>query len=445
MMEHTGPAYPSPRRGWFMVGVFFLISIVSVLDRGVLALFVDQVKHDLIITDVQIGLLQGLVFSLFYSLMGLPMGMFADRGNRRNLIMGAVALWSAATIAGAYAQSFVSLCAARVLVGIGEAMLSPAVFSMISDMFPPQARARPISVFIMGQALASGLAITIIGILQHMLTSGQFVGLPPALQAAPWRAVFAACGALGFLVLPILLMLREPRRRIEAGALDLKAVAPRAAFAVLWRGRGRFLPLYLGFAVTSCAAYGAGAWMPAMLQRSFGLTGTALSSRLGVTYMIFGIAGALTGGQIADLIARRGIKGGKMLLAALACWLALPAAFSGFAPAGMQAILMSAMLIFCYPMIGVCVTATATELAPRMRGLSIAMFGLCNGLIGAPLGPYFMALLTDHFFGDPHRLYQSIAIVGAMSLIGGSAIFVLAWFTISRHAAVSDLAVELAQ
>jgi MFS family permease len=94
-------------------------------------------------------------------------------------------------------------------------------------------------------------------------------------------------------------------------------------------------------------------------------------------------------------------------------------------------------------MIGVCVTSTATELAPRMRGMSISMFGLCNGLIGAPLEPYLMALITDHGFGDPHRLYQSIAIVGAASLILGSLIFVLAWFTISRRVVSSEALVEL--
>ncbi len=443
MMEHTAKAYPSPGRGWFMVCVFFLISIVSVLDRGVLALFVDQVRHDLNITDVQIGLLQGLVFSLFYSLVGVPMGMFADRTNRRNLIIAAVSLWSAATIVGAFTQSFVALCGARVLVGIGEAMLSPAVFSMISDMFPPQARARPISVFIMGQALASGLAITIIGFLQHILTGGHLVWLPALLQAAPWRAVFAACGLLGFVIMPLILLVREPLRRIEAGEAYRKTVGLRETLSVLWRGRNWFLPLYLGFAITSISAYGSGAWLPAMLQRSYGLTGVQLGNHLGVAYMIAGICGALAGGQIADLIARRGIKGGKMLLAALACLLALPCAFSGFAPGGTSAILMAATLTFCYPMIGVCVTSTATELAPRMRGMSISMFGLCNGLIGAALGPYLIALVTDRGLGDPHRLYQSIAIVGASALIVGSGIFVLAWFNISRRVVSSEISAEL--
>ena len=442
-MQHEEPSFPSPRTGWLMVGVFFLISIVSVLDRGVLALFVDQVRHDLVITDVQIGLLQGIAFSLFYSLVGIPMGLLADRTNRRNLIIIGVCLWSAATIAGAFAGSFHALCAARMLVGLGEAMLSPAVFSMISDMFPPQARARPISVFLMGQALASGLAITIIGFLLRLVTGGHLAGLPALMQAAPWRAVFAACGALGFVLLPVMLMLREPIRRTARGDENLKPIRFAETLAGFWQGRSAFLPLYIGFSIVSVAAYGFGAWLPAVLQRSYGLSSIQLGNRLGIAIMIAGITGALAGGQIADLLARRGVKGGKMLLGAAACWLALPAAFCGFAPNGNLAILMSVALNFCYPAIGVCITSTATELAPpRMRGTAISVTGLFNGLVGGMLGPYVIGLLTDHWFHDPLLLYRSFAIVCASALILGGSIFVLTWWNISRRRIVEIAVVQ---
>ena len=148
--------WPSPGRAWALIALLFCAGIVSVIDRAVLNIVVDPVRHDLAISDEQIGLLQGLAFGLFYAFMGIPMGLLADRVARTRLIAGGIALWSLATIASGLAQSFGALFAARLMVGLGEAALGPAAISLIADLFAPDRRGRPLSIYMMGQGLASG-------------------------------------------------------------------------------------------------------------------------------------------------------------------------------------------------------------------------------------------------------------------------------------------------
>ncbi|MEP6174417.1 MAG: MFS transporter, partial [Parasphingorhabdus sp.] len=169
-----------PRTGtaWWMVSLLFLAGIFSVIDRAILNIVVDPVRLDLGITDVQIGLLQGLAFGVFYAFMGLPMGLLADRTSRKRLLVAGITIWSLATIASGYATSFGELFAARLMVGLGEAALGPCAISLIADMFPPEKRGRPISVYMMGQGLANGIAISVTGIIISVAIAGGFAAVP---------------------------------------------------------------------------------------------------------------------------------------------------------------------------------------------------------------------------------------------------------------------------
>ncbi len=185
MSETT--VWPSPARAWWLITLLFLAGIVSIIDRSVLNIVVDPVRHDLGIGDEQIGLLQGLAFGLFYAFMGIPMGLLADRISRRNLIAGGIALWSCATMVSGLAQSFGQLFAARLLVGLGEAALAPAAISLIADLFAPEKRGRPLSVYMMGQGLANGIAITLTALILASAAGGALGALPALDGLAPWR------------------------------------------------------------------------------------------------------------------------------------------------------------------------------------------------------------------------------------------------------------------
>ena len=155
--------WPSRWQAWLTIGLLFLASIVSVIDRQILSVVTDPVRAELAISDVQISLLQGIAFGLFYATMGVWLGLVADRTNRRNLIIFGIMLWSVATLGGGIAANFGQFFVSRMLVGLGEASLSPAAISLIADLFAPGKRGRPIGVFLMGQAVANGIALSFAG------------------------------------------------------------------------------------------------------------------------------------------------------------------------------------------------------------------------------------------------------------------------------------------
>ena len=132
--------------GWYVVGLLTVASLCSGIDRQILALLVDPIKHDLHISDTQMGLLQGLAFGIFYTVAGIPLGWAADRISRRGLLTVGVLAWSAMTAACALTGTFGQLLAARVGVSVGEATLSPtAAPLLIRDIIPQRRFGRAIS------------------------------------------------------------------------------------------------------------------------------------------------------------------------------------------------------------------------------------------------------------------------------------------------------------
>ena len=159
------PPWPSPAYAWYVVFVLFIASIVSFLDRQIIAIMVSDIKADLGLDDFQIGLLQGPPFGIFYALMSVPIALAADQLNRRNIIAMGVTFWSIATAACGLAGSFVQLFMARISVGVGEATLGPSAYSIISDYFPRQKLAMAMSVFTMGNLMGVGIAMVLGGAL----------------------------------------------------------------------------------------------------------------------------------------------------------------------------------------------------------------------------------------------------------------------------------------
>ena len=153
---NTPPGYPASSYAWYVVGILVLATLLSYTDRQILSLLVDPIRHDLAISDTQVGLLMGTAFALVYGAAGVPLGWLADRLRRRDLIVAGIVLWSLGTVCCGLSHNFAQFFAARLLVGIGEAVLTPASISMISDSFPPSRRGPATSVFLMGIAMGAG-------------------------------------------------------------------------------------------------------------------------------------------------------------------------------------------------------------------------------------------------------------------------------------------------
>lgn len=417
--------YPPALRSWGVLALFCVASVISVIDRGILTLVVEPVRADLMISDLQISLLQGLSFGLFYAIMGIPLGLMADRVSRKRLLIFGIVVWSLATMYGAEAASFGELFAARLLVGLGEAALAPCAVSTIADMFPSGRRGRPISVYLLGQAIAPGIGLFITALVLDAAPTGAFDGIPILSDLAPWRIVFFICGAMGLVVAAMLLLYREPPRRDARPAHGAGGFTH--AFVYLRRNWKLFLPFYVGFAVVTMHTYGLAGWNATYLIRTFGRSEVEVGQWLGTGAMIAGAGGALLAGWINDRIARKSGPAGKLRLLMTICVLALPSTLVVLAPSFGFGLAMVILSIAIMPMLGTTMVSTITELVPgNMRGVSVSLFGMTNTLLGATMGPLLIAVATEKLYRDPDLIGASMTTVGLPVIAGGLLLYFLA-------------------
>src|ERR1700754_5038778 len=210
MADESG--YPSRPYAWTVVAILIATAVLSYTDRQVLSLLVDPIRGELGITDTQVSLLLGTAFAVVYGIAGIPLGFLADRTSRRNLIFCGVLVWTIGTLTCGLSHPFGQLFAGRLVVGLGEAVLSPAAISLISDYFPPARRGVAVGCFLSGIAMGIGAAILIGGGVLHFVQLGALAGTPLASQA-PWRLLLVLIGAPGLLWAMGTGATREPVRR----------------------------------------------------------------------------------------------------------------------------------------------------------------------------------------------------------------------------------------
>ena len=204
--------YPSASAGWFLVIMLTIAYIFSFVDRYILGLLVEPIKAEFNLTDIQIGWLLS-AFTFVYGFVGIFMGWLIDRGRRMWIVSIGVALWSAATVATGMAKNFVQLFIARMSVGVGEATLSPATFSMIGDSFPPEKRGKPIAFYSSALPIGAGVASLVSAGIIAWAASGGSQSLPFFGELSPWRFTLIVVGLPGILLALFFLFMKEPIRR----------------------------------------------------------------------------------------------------------------------------------------------------------------------------------------------------------------------------------------
>jgi MFS family permease len=387
--------YPSPAYAWTVVAILIATAVISYTDRQVLSLIVDPMRKDLAISDTQFSLLIGLAFAVVYGFAGLPLGWLADRTSRRNLILAGLAVWSLATIACGLARSFDQIFAARLFVGLGEAVLSPAAISLISDYFPPRRRGVAVGFFLSGIAMGQGAAILIGGAVLQGVEAGMLAGTPLA-HLAPWRLLLVLIGLPGLVWGLAVLAIREPARRTDTPPAD-PASPPAPIGRAVW---GLAAPILLMVAAASLVDNAMGAWAPSLLIRGFAKDPGQVGVELGVL-LTFGFGGGvIVGGYLAD---RAGAAGGlpaKLRTALVIGLLIAPVALALNLPS-FPAVLISIPIYFA---LSGAVTAigfsSVLDLVPNnARGLAMSISFFLNVAIGAGVGPTAVSLASSGLFG----------------------------------------------
>lgn len=404
-------------RPWYLRYVLvlaFLVMLVSIMDRYVVSILVEQIKADLGLTDTQIGWLVGPAFVVIHVLFQLPLARLADYTNRRNMIALAITLWSLFTMAAGFAKNFPVLLLTRMGVGITEAGCSPPMASLLSDYFSAEKRGRAMSIFTLGGVAGIGAGMLLGGIV------GQHYG---------WRTAIIAAGVPGlFLAALFFLTVREPPRgQMEQDAGG--AAQPRPSLGTVLRtllGKRTFLWLIVGASFLNVTSLGRGVWEPAFLMRVYELEQAAA----GMTFFLIGpvpsLLGALAGGMLADYLGQRDARW-YMWLPATAMLVTFPltAAFLLWPVASEVAGVPAGFIFSIGGSIAAGMASPATiaigqNLSPAsMRAMTHALWTIASNLIGMGLGPLMVGVISDQLtpqYGDESIRYALLA-VSAVALL----------------------------
>jgi MFS family permease len=425
-------SYLRPAYRWYVLAMLTLVYTFNFIDRQVVVILQEQIRADLSLMDWQLGLLSGLVFAIFYSVLGLPIAHLSESVGRKRVVAVALTFWSIMTALSGAAQNFTHLLLLRIGVGVGEAGGSPPSHSMISDIFPRRRRAFALSIFSMGVYFGYLFAYGLGGWIAEGLG---------------WRMTFVVLGLPGVvLALIVALTIKEPPRgmaELREGGDSAQAVAEtdtvkpgfRETLSLLW-SRTSFRHIALAASLQSMAGYGVGNFVPSFMMRAHEMPISEVGWKLALITGFGGAFGVALSGWVSDRLARRG-EYWYVLAPAIAIILTLPLtilAFSAITPGRMFVSYIPYMILGA-TWLGPCLAVTHSLVGLRQRAVaSAALFFIVN-LVGLGLGPLIVGSLSDLLrpaFGDADGLRY--AIIGTALVAKAWAIihFLLAGKYISR-------------
>ena len=396
-MDTKSPGYRA-----YVMFILVVVYTFNFIDRQIVGILAVPIKADLGLTDTQLGLMGGLAFALFYTGLGIPVAILADRWKRTWIMTAALTIWSGMTAACGLATNFWQLFMARLGVGVGEAGGVAPAYSLISDYFPSHQRARALSVYSFGIPIGSALGILFGGYIASKID---------------WRFAFFAVGIAGILVAPIFkLTVAEPPR----GQYDVKgpdAPAPTLVEIVqLLMQKPSFWLISLGASASSMMGYGLFFWLPSFLVRSFGLELLEASVFYAGILLLGGIAGTWAGGYMADRFGA-GKRGNYVIIPAVAFLLTIPlyvmAILSPNLTTTFFALLIPTGLGLAW--LGPVLSAIQHVVPSTMRATASAIFLFINNLIGIGAGTVALGIISDNLqarFGDDSLRYAILAGTG---------------------------------
>lgn len=382
--------------GRYLLLVLVLVLILNKVDGVALALLLQDIKLDLHLTDTQLGLLTGIAFTLFYSVMGVPIARAADRGNRIHIIAVATALQCGAVALTGAATNFVNLLLIRVGVAVGEAGCVPPANSLIAEHFERAERPRATAIYMLGYPLSSVVGYCLAGYLNEI------VG---------WRLTFVILGLPGLaLAVLVSMTLREPRRsarRSHQSTQPRQDESPQPpllhVLTFLWRSRA-YRHVLIGYSLVGLFGIGLWVWAPVLFVRNYGISTGELGLWFALVWGGGGFVGTYLGGEFASRCARQNERLQLISIAAIYLIFGPLAASIYLAPNHHIAFGLLALAGIAHYAVSGPLFATVQSLVPKeMRAMAVATLNLSTNLIGMGLGPVIAGAMSDalvpHFSG----------------------------------------------
>ncbi len=379
----SAPAQATAQRGvTATLWILLIVYIFNFIDRQIVNILAEPIAKDLDLSDTQIGLMTGLAFALFYTILGLPIARYADRPttNRPRLIAIALATWSGMTALCGYTTNFIQLLLARIGVGVGEAGCTPAAHSLISDLVPKERRASALAFYALGIPIGTLLGMIIGGLLA---------------DALGWRRAFVVVGLPGVVLAGVVFfLLKEPRKQFPT-QVHAPAATNRAVLGSIFGSRAMVL-LLIAASSAAFLSYGKTTWATIFFQRTHGLSPGEVGLYFGIVNGVAGILGTLLGGKIAD---RWGATNRRHVLTAPAIGMALaaPIAYLGYSAGDWRVALA---LLFIPTVLnslyyGPTYSSAQGLVTLRSRAMAAAVLLFFQNLIGLGFGPLLFGMLSD--------------------------------------------------
>jgi MFS family permease len=428
---HAASASFSPAYRSYVLGVLFLGYVVNVMDRGVLSLLLESIRHEFTLTDRQLGFLSGLPFALFYSTLGIPIAALADRSIRRNVLAACCALWSAATAACGMAVNFTTLVAARAATAVGEAGGTPPSHSLISDYFPRAKRATALSIYALGVPVGTMLGNLIGG------WGNDLVG---------WRMTFILVGVPGLLVaLLVWATVREPPRGLSELHVAKAVSAPPLLEVVkfLW-SYASFRHMCLAAGLHSVVWYAGSQLNAVFFQRSHGMSAGEAGSWLAL-FALIGAVGTLFGGLLSDRIsAHKNDRRWYMWVPGIATLAMVPFQFTSYLSNDLRIVIPSfcVMIVFASMFFGPSFAVSQSLATLRTRAVATSLLLFVQTFVGLGLGPYVAGVISEYLkptVGIHESMRYGLVIVGLVNLWAAAHYFVGARSIRQNWAATEEL------
>jgi MFS family permease len=402
------------------------IGALSTVDRQILALLVEPLKADLQLSDVQIGILQGAGVAVTGFLFGPIAGIMADRFCRRCMLGTSALLWSFLTAACGLAGSYGTLLFARAGIGLFEGVYLPTATSTLRDGLSVARRGKGFATMSMGNLSGVGLAMIGGGMLIALFQTSQFQSIPVLGEIKPWRLVFLCFGFIGIPMALLMLFVKEPMR----GGPDKSGPGAGTGLAEAWRHVVKhwriYLPLLLFSAMHGMLGLSFAAWIPAMLQRTWGLSIPQIGLTFGLLMLFLSPVGLWLAGAAMDRLNVRSPAGSAIVGLAVTAVIGVVATSMPIAPSPMLFWVLFACLTLisgtAYPVTSV-ILSTITP--PRALGKVMALQGLITGILVAIVAPSLVPIVAS-IYSEPRSLNFALStLVGAYSLIALLAIATL--------------------
>lgn len=404
----------------YFLALLVISYTVNFMDRQLLSILLEPIKHDLNLADWQLGALGGITFALFYVTLGLPIAKLSDRYNRLNILTIAITCWSVATAACGLATNFLQMMFARIGVAVGESAGTPPSYSMISDVYPPEKRATATGIYLTGTSIGTGLGLLVGGW---------------ASQIWGWRAAFFIVAVPGVLLAVLMkLTLKEPPRGLSENRVPEGEASTVLGVVRLLSTRTTFLAMAVASGIAAFSGYAMALWLPSFFIRSHGLSIGEAGTWLALANIVSGIIGAILGGMAADKLGKNNRRW-LVLVPCCAMMLSAPLAYFSFTIGStLIALIGTTVTLTLYHSWAPPIYAAAQNMVGlRMRAVTVSLLLFCINLIGLGFGPPVIGAISDYFNQTvgSESLRYALMLTGPIFGVSG-ALFYIASRTLER-------------